>query len=697
MLQAYMLWEKEEKVKFKIQCVRVLAAATLLVSGAQLVAAAPGVTFQDIAAGGGSGLTYSRTPSARLSILEGFQEDGLLNIRVEYPNLPFKTYGAPGVAALDYDNDGDLDLYVTNGPGTPNSLFKNLLEETGTLEFQDVGQSSGAGLSDQDSNGVCFGDVENDGDLDLYVVGLRGNRLLENKGNGTFQDVTAASGAGGQTTTSASCSMGDVNADGLLDIFVSNTFDDFNNRGLAFRTPYSGKQHNQLLINQGGRVFADRSDSSGIKVLAVVPAGAALISWAASLVDIDLDGDLDAVVATDQHNIYQPVGFVRIFKNDGTGQFTDSTVGARLNRQGEWRSVAFGDLDCNGHLDIFSSNIGDYIWNPGFYAPGTWASRWFLGQSNGTFTDPGVGSLVTLPTGWGAAISDYDNDGDSDIVYHGGWEFSVLWDESNPGILLNNQGCSASFTWDRAALASSTDHLRRNVEGVATGDFNNDGFVDIATVASFDVTPETPYQPLFSVPLGSPFDEVAMMAFIARPQAQFEFWAYNEGYSRTRGTVSLEINSGNSNRWAAFDLVGTRGLVDNQVSSGRVNRDGIGAVVRFTPEGGPTTLNPVVGGSSYASQNSLTVQVGLGNATRGTVEVLWPGGVKNRLYDVAASERLVFPEIPCSFDSSMARKDYEKCVKESLKDLRHPHVGILTHQQADRLEQSALRAYDEAH
>jgi hypothetical protein len=87
----------------------------------------------------------------------------------------------------------------------------------------------------------------------------------------------------------------------------------------------------------------------------------------------------------------------------------------------------------------------------------------------------------------------------------------------------------------------------------------------------------------------------------------------------------------------------------------------------------------------------------MGSATSGTVEVLWPGGVKNRLYDVAASERLVLPEIPCSFDSTMTRKDYEKCVKESLKDLRHPHVGLLTHQQASRLEDSALRAYDESH
>jgi hypothetical protein len=656
---------------------------------------AVGITFEDIAAGGGAGLSYSRTPSARLSLLEDMQADGLLDIAVEYPNLPYKTYGAPGVAALDYDKDGDLDLYVTNGPGTPNSLFKNLLQETGTLEFQDVAQSAGADLSDQDSYGVCFGDIENDGDLDLYVTGFHGNRLLKNQGNGSFQDITAPSGAGGQTTTSVSCAMGDVNADGLLDILVANAFDDFNNQ--AFFNPFQFFQHNQLLINQGGNHFADQSDASGIKNLVGVPAGAALISWAASLIDIDLDGDLDAVIATDRHDYVPPIpGFLRIFKNDGTGHFTDTTSEAHLDRFGEWRSLAFGDLNCDGRLDIFGTNIGDYIFNPGFFAAGTWASRWFLGQSGGTFTDPGVGALVTTPFGSGSAMSDYDNDGDSDIIYYGGREFSVLWDLSNPGILLNNQGCSASFTWDSAALAGSTNHEDRLVEGLATGDFNNDGFVDIVTVSSFDTVPGTPRLPLFSAPLGSPFDAVATMVFIALPTEDPFIWDW-QSYSRNQGTLSVEINSGNSNRWAAFDLVGTRGLVSNQVSSGRINRDGIGAIVRFTPEGGQPTLNPVVGGSSYASQNSLTVQVGLGAAARGTVEVLWPGGVKNRLYDVAASERLVLPEIPCSFDSGMSRKDYEKCVKESLKDLRHPSVGLLTHPQADRLEESALRAYDEAH
>lgn len=658
--------------------------------------AASAVTFQDIAANGGAGLVYGRTPSARLAIQQAFVADSLIDVETEYRNSPIKTYGAPGVAVVDFDGDGDADIYVANGPGTPNSLFRNLLRETGQVEFEDVAQAAGATLTAQDSQGICYGDIDNDSDLDLFVTGYKDNRLLENQGDGTFEDITAASGTTSEGKTSTSCAMGDVDGDGLLDILVANAFDLISIR--IFSEPFTRHEHNQLLINAGGNVFSDQSAGSGLRELAglAVP-GSALTSWAASLIDIDMDGDLDAVIAQDQHDAPNPAGYPRVFLNDGTGHFADETLNLGLDRNGDWRSLAFGDVNCDGRFDMFLSNIGDYIFFPG-NPPGAWASRWFLGQSDGTFADPGVGALVTTPTGWGAAMADYDNDGDTDIVYHGGWEYPLFWDESNSGVILNNQGCSASFTWDNAAVAGSTNHVDRNVEGLATGDFNEDGFVDVVTVASFDIAPGTLRIPLFSYPLGSPFDVVAASGFVpaAVPTADPNtfFWL---GFPRLPGSLSVEINSGNANHSASFDLVGTIGLVDNQVSAGRVNRDAIGAIVRFTPAGGQPSLIPVLGGSSYASQNSLTAQAGMGTAVSGTVEVQWPGGVRNRLYDVAASERLVLPEIPCSFDAAVSRNDYEKCVKESLKDLRHPHADLLTHAEADRLEASALRAYDESH
>lgn len=672
------------------------ALLALLIGGVLSGVSAWGVTFQNIAAGGGAGLAYGRTPSDRLAIQDAFVADGLINVTEEYRISPYKTYGAPGVAVLDFDGDGDADIYVTNGPGTPNSLFRNLLHETGLLQFQDVGVASGAALTGQDSQGVCYGDIDNDSDLDLFVVGYRENHLLENQGNGTFQDITTASGTGGEAKTSTSCAVGDVNGDGLVDLLVTNAFD-FESI-IVFAEPYVHTQHNQLLVNLGGNVFSDQSAASGLRNLANLPVpGAALTSWASSLIDLDLDGDLDAVIAQDQHDGPAGLGYPRVFRNDGTGTFADVTAALHLDHNGDWHSLAFGDLNCDGRLDIFSSNLGDYIFFPGFFPPGTWASRWFLGQSGGTFADPGVGALVTTPTGWGAAMADYDNDGDTDILYNGGWEYPLFWDESNPGVILNNQGCSATFTWDSAATAG-TNHLDRNVEGLATGDFNEDGFVDVVTVASFDVGNNAFRIPLFSYPLGSPFDAVAVAGFVpaAVPTPDFNFFAWLF-FTRLNGSLAVEINSGNANHFAAFDLVGTLGLVDNQVSAGRVNRDGIGAIVTFTPDGGQPVMIPVLGGSSYASQNSLTALAGMGSAVTGTVEVQWPGGVRNRLYGVAASERVLLPEIPCSFDTTDSQQDYEKCVKESLKDLRHPSVDLLTHAEANRLEASALQAYDDSH
>jgi len=670
-----------------------VVAVSLVVWGALSAAAAPPVTFHDIAAGGGAGLTYSRTPSARLATWDSYTADGIINVETEYRVAPYKPHGAPGVAVLDYNNDGYPDIYVTNGPGTANSLFKNRLGETGHLEFVDVAQQAGVALTGQDSQGVCAGDIDNDGFIDLFVVGYGSNHLLKNLGNGTFQDITVSSGTGGTGATSTSCAMGDVNGDGLLDILVANAFDFATIR--AFGGTYAFNQPNQLLINRGGDVFTDESESSGIRVLAGVPTpGIAVPSWAVSLVDINMDGNLDAVIAGDTYNQLDAVGFPRIFINDGTGHFTDRTYEMHMNVFGSWRGLAFGDLNCDGRLDMFVSNFGDYVVFPGLYPPGTWASRWFLGQSDGTFSDPGVGSFVTTPTGWGATITDYDNDGSPDIIYHGGWDYPLFWDESNRGVLLNNQGCSATFTWDTAALAGSTNHLDRNVEGLATGDFNRDGFVDVVTLSSFDLFPGTLRVPLFSAPLGSPFDVDATFVPASVPTSDPNIFAWL-GIQRKNGTLAVEINSGNSNHWAAFNLVGAKGLINNHISAGAVNRSGIGAIVRFKPQGGKPTLNPVLAGSSYASQNSLTVEVGMGTAIRGTVDVLWPGGVKNRLYDVHASERLTLPEIPCGFDSTMSSGAYAACVTASLADLTLHHV--VTIPEAARLEVSALLAYAAAH
>ena len=157
------------------------------------------------------------------------------------------------------------------------------------------------------------------------------------------------------------------------------------------------------------------------------------------------------------------------------------------------------------------------------------------------------------------------------------------------------------------------------------------------------------------------------------------------------GTLSIEISStDNSNNWVQIKLLGTEDIV----SEGQVNRDGIGAIVKFTLEGGKTIMQPVLGGSSHLSQDSIVVTVGLGKATKVDVEILWPGGVKNMLKNVKAGERLTIPEIPVSYtDTSIPESEYMKKNHTSLNELSQK--SYITEQLWERLYQSAVLAYAE--
>ncbi|MEE8522290.1 MAG: CRTAC1 family protein, partial [Thermoanaerobaculia bacterium] len=585
-----------------------------------------GVIFIDIAAGGANGLVYSHATSPRQALFDAIVQQPTITTS-DLPNLPMKPAGAPGVALLDYDLDGDLDIYVTNTAGTANSLFSNQLVPGGTLTFVDVAAAAGVAATAQDSQGVCFGDIDNDGDPDLLVLGGGGaNLLFENQGDGTFDDITIASQTGGGARTSTSCSMGDVDGDGLLDIAVANAYDDWTHLSPYFGEPFVHNQHNQLFLNTGGSVFSDVSAAAGIETHDGLTPGTALLSWAMALVDYDLDGDLDFLVGDDQTVLLpaiaggQDVGFIRTFENDGTGVFTDNTSSSGMDRFGAWMGLAFGDLNCDGNLDVFGANAGDYMISGPPFNPGDWASRWFLGQGGGTFTDPGVGGLVVTPFGWGASIADYDNDADADIIYHGGFLVvsslaSVVFAD-NPGVILQNQSCGANFSYDGMALASSTDHARRNVQGMAVGDLDDDGFVDIVSVSNLDQLPATVLSAC-GIVYGSVFDPLCFLAFVLLPSGPGEFdWT---GIQFADGTLAVEINSGgNGNGSVAVDLLGTVGIT----TDGGVNRDGIGAVVSLdTFPQGLTAMQPVVAGSSYASQDSLRLHFGLGTRSSGRIEV----------------------------------------------------------------------------
>ncbi len=668
-----------------------------------------GVVFQDIAAGGGAGLSYERVRSDSDVIWDDFRAAGVFFFP-DTPNTPLKSRGAPGVAILDYDNDGDLDIYVTNGPETANSLFSNQLVESGQLTFVDVATAAGVGLADQDSSGVCFGDIDNDGDHDLLVLsGFEPNRLFENNGDGTFTDLMASSGLSNDQKTSVSCTFGDVDNDGLLDVYIGNCCLDMSDQfATASGEPFAFNQHSQLYLNTGGNVFVDVSASSGIEDQKGFPPGfdgSPGVTWAAAMVDYDLDGDVDIITAEDQAAV--PLardggtdrGLIHLYDNDGTGHFTDLTVSSNLNRAGAWMGLSFGDINADGHLDLFGSNLGDYATtlltplDPVYgdfvnYELGDMSSRWYLGSSSGVFVDPGLGAIVATPFGWGTSMEDYDNDGDTDIIYHGGLLPGPTV-QGAPGVILQNDG-SGQFTRDIAALAGSTDHERRTVQGIAMGDLNDDGFSDIVSVSNFDV-PISASLSTYNHNWGSPFDGGQYFQFfVPTPTPLLTDFS---GVQFDNGSLSVEVNSAdNGNRSATIQLLGTVGLT----SGGSVNRDGIGGVVRFRTSRGQRAMKPVLGGSSYASQDSLELVFGMERARRGRVDVLWPGGVRNRLYGVRRGEDITFPEIPCDFAGSWSSFfEYAVCVSGALHELRDAEV--ISHRAKSRFFVSAILAFLEEH
>lgn len=682
-------------------------ATSVLALVATSVWADGGVTFNSITEGDTNGITYRRigNPVREAAVASYMAQtaqvpgsvlgDLAVNVRAHAAR------GMPGVALLDYDNDGDLDIYVTNGPDTPNSLYANQFSQTGVVTFVDVAAAAGVEATGPEGSGVCFGDIDNDGDDDLYVITVAApNFLFENQGDGTFVDITLAANAGAPERYSTACSFADFNGDALLDVVIANTYNSWNQRGPFQAGPhYDNFEHNVVLMNTGGNVFVDNSAASGIENVSNMDqpgtTGAAL-SWVVMTYDYDLDGDVDILFGDNQGPM--PVdgdpaeerGYLRLYSNDGSGIFTEVTRDVELDVIGGWMGLDAGDFNCDGNMDFFGTNIGWASGEP---------SRPLMARNNGTFHDVGVGDLKMTPFGWGVSIFDYDNDGDSDAIYHGGFGIITGWLAGNGGVVLQNTGdCSGVLDWDEAAVVK--DHRVRMVNGMAAGDLNMDGFEDIVTVSAENITPAIYLAmtgpPFFVNPTtGSPFEATARFeaSHAPFPPGSWTRLAPTDDNGVVipppLGNLVIELNSGdNGNHWVDLTLLGTHGLLDGGTS----NRNGIGATVFFTPDGGKTSARPIVGGSSFASQDALSAGFGLGTADSGVAVVQWPNGVQNRLV-VAAGERLTLPEIPCDFSTSFRNlAAYYSCVKQATNDA--VAAGLMTPELRERYVNSALAPCD---
>ena len=478
-----------------------------------------------------------------------------------------------GLAFFDYDNDGWLDIYLTNGtrlnttwpPGqAPTShLYKNNRDGT----FTDVTEKSGLGRTGWQT-GVCVGDYDNDGWDDLFCCFWGHNILFHNNGDGTFTDVTRKAGLyQEQIRWGAGCTWLDYDRDGHLDLFVCNYIkldpEKVSSPGNEAPCQWKGipvmcgprglpGDTNVLYHNNGDGTFADVSEKSGI-----LKPGPRYSITAVSY-DFDNDGWPDIYVAVDSEPSM-------LFHNNHDGTFTDIAViaGCAYSENGHEQAgmgVGVGDYDCDGWFDIFKTNFADDTCNL------------YHNNGDGSFTDVTFASGIGINNqyvAWGCGFIDYDNDGWPDIMQVNGHVYPEIagYDIGqafkNPRLVYKNLG-DGRFQ-DVSSTMGPGISERFSSRGAAFGDFDNDGDID-ALILNLNDLPSL-----------------------------------------------LRNDGGNLQNWIKLKLIGTH-----------CNRTAIGARVRVIT-GKHVQMDEVHSGSSVMSQSDLRLHFGLGRAEAADlIEVKWP-------------------------------------------------------------------------
>jgi len=509
-----------------------------------------------------------------------------------------------GVALLDYDNDGWLDIYLLNGSTFPALKGKEtppramLLHNNQDGTFTDVTEKAGV-ANERWGFGVAVGDYDNDGWPDIYVSNFGKNRLYHNNHDGTFTDVAEKAGVtlGGWST---GATWGDYDHDGFLDLFVPGyaKFDPdhpplsgkgglppgfCNFRGIEVMCGPRGLpgEGDHLFHNNGDGTFADVSLKAGVSD----PKG--YYGFASVFVDVDDDGWLDLAVANDSVPKY-------LYRNKHDGTFEDLSYlsGFALNDEGREQAsmgIAVGDYNRDGKVDFYITNFSDDY------------NALYRNDGDGNFSDvtarAGIAALTLPFLGWGTGFLDYDNDGLLDIfaanghVYPGvdKQDWGTTWAQ-RPLLFRNLDG--AKFQEVPPATGSGLAAVM-TARGAAFGDLFNDGHIDVV-INNVDSTP-------------------ALLRNVVK----------------------------RSNHWVTLKLVG----------ASKSPRDAIGAKA-FVTAGVVRERGDVFSGGSYASSSDQRLHFGLGTAVKvDKVEIHWPSGAKeeitiptvDRIFTVKEGKGIVAP------------------------------------------------------
>jgi enediyne biosynthesis protein E4 len=510
-------------------------------------------------------------------------------VRFKHVSTPEKRYivesMSGGVALLDFDNDGYLDIYFVN------SLTVDLVKSKGktrSVLYRNRGDGTFADVTDRAGvgdigwgMGVAVGDYNNDGFQDLYVTCVGPNHLLRNNGDGTFTDTTQKAGVA-DPRWSAGASFVDYDADGHLDLFVANYVSfDFNNlpefgrdktcqfKGVAVQCGPRGMagDGDSLYRNNGDGTFTDVTKKAGV----ADPNGYYGMGVICS--DFDEDGLTDIFVANDSTPNF-------LYKNKGDGTFKEIGFlsGTALNENGAAQGsmgVTVADYDHDGRLDLFITNFDDDY------------NTLYRNDGNGFFTDASYATriaAVSLPyVGWGTKFFDYDADGWVDLFVGNGHVYPQIKNFLQRNFVHRNlrNGTFAEVGEQLGAAFAE----KRAARGAAFGDLDNDGDVDI--VVSY---------------LGG-------------------------------GGQVLRNDGGNANNALLLKTVGVRS-----------NRDGVGARVRVLA-GDLTQKDEVRSGDSYISQSDLRLHFGLERRTKiDLIEIRWPNGAIDKITDAKVNKLITVKE-----------------------------------------------------